>query len=130
MSGLLNDPEWDYYGENVKAIASGVLSVRSHLDGMTRIQEITQHPWLAKHVRHVEIYFGEYNRTKFRHELYRSETQIWLKNCYAEPDQIPGIATDNCCLKRSAHFHSWNHLMGHAQSTSTLDCPRMCVIFV
>lgn len=40
MSGLFNTPEWDYSGESVKVITSGVLSILPHLDDMTRIQEI------------------------------------------------------------------------------------------
>lgn len=40
-------------------IISGVLPIRPHHDGMTKITEINSHEWMAKSIKHVDIFTGD-----------------------------------------------------------------------
>jgi hypothetical protein len=40
---------------------NGVFSIRPHLDDMTRIKEVSIRPCLAKHIKHLEIFVGDFN---------------------------------------------------------------------
>ena len=45
----------------VPTIRHAVLSVRPHVNDMARIKEISERPWLARHIKQVDIYLGDFN---------------------------------------------------------------------
>jgi len=46
-------------------IENGILPFRSHLNDMDKIPEISKQQWVAKHIRTVDIYTGDFRTKKF-----------------------------------------------------------------
>jgi hypothetical protein len=58
----------------------GILSIRPQLDDMRRLWEVSKRPWLAKHIKHVEIYVGDFRYGALMESLERESK--WRENGY------------------------------------------------
>jgi hypothetical protein len=51
-------------------IQAGVLEIRPHCNDMVRMMEISKRPWLAKHIKEVVVYTGDFLSEAFPASMY------------------------------------------------------------
>jgi len=102
-------------------IQNGVFSIRPHLDDMTRIKEVSSRPWLAKHIKHLEIFVGDFNFEQYERsfELKEGETKQRVKDLLEKISQTSEAYCDPVLLH---HAFSLFPNVDSLSATST-RCP-------
>jgi len=63
----------EWAGKGVKGLFKlGTLTLWPHVDDMTRLQEISMRPWLARYIRCIDIYPGDWNQKIFESAIRRT----------------------------------------------------------
>jgi hypothetical protein len=70
VRGLFNAVQLDYDEEPIETITSEVFSTQQQPDDMRRLWRASQRSWMARNIKHVEIYVGDFCWKPFFNSLY------------------------------------------------------------
>lgn len=83
-------------------IQSGTFSIRPHIVDMTRLQHICNRPWLARMIRHVNIYVGDVDMVEFDQEV-QAINKVTERECVWKSERRINRLLDQIIGNRNQH---------------------------